>query len=177
MSLNPKYPLYSTESTRLRSFDNWPRGLTQRKCDMVDAGFYYIGFSDKVVCFCCGGGLKDWLPENQPWEEHARWYQFCPYVLLVKGYLYVQRIISKECEINELDEQSVPNDLEDDEKRKCETLSETLQLTCKICLIEKLNTCFTPCGHAIACAKCVLSMNSKCPICRAVYRKVIRLYF
>lgn len=177
MSLNPKHPLYSTESKRLRSFDNWSRGLTQRKCDMADAGFYYTGLSDKVICYCCGGGLKDWLPGNQPWEEHALWYQFCPYVLLVKGKEYVQGIISKACEINELGEQSVPSDLEADEKKYVETLPETSPLTCKICLIEKLNTCFTPCGHAIACAKCALSMNGKCPICRAEYRKVIRLYF
>lgn len=27
-----------------------------------------------VLCFRCGGGLKGWQPEEDPWEEHAKHY-------------------------------------------------------------------------------------------------------
>jgi len=30
-----------------------------------------IGSQNRTVCFHCGGGLKDWLPTDDPWKEHA----------------------------------------------------------------------------------------------------------
>lgn len=32
------------------------------------------GVGDRVLCFRCGEGLKDWQPEEDPWEEHAKHY-------------------------------------------------------------------------------------------------------
>lgn len=32
------------------------------------------GSGDKVLCFRCGGGLKGWQPDEDPWEEHAKHY-------------------------------------------------------------------------------------------------------
>lgn len=32
------------------------------------------GTGDRVLCFCCGGGVKSWQPEEDPWEEHAKHY-------------------------------------------------------------------------------------------------------
>jgi len=36
--------------------------------------FCDIGVQDRVICFRCGGGVKDWIPEEDPWEEHAKHY-------------------------------------------------------------------------------------------------------
>lgn len=36
--------------------------------------FTNAGSTDKVLCFRCGGGLKGWQPEEDPWEEHAKHY-------------------------------------------------------------------------------------------------------
>lgn len=36
--------------------------------------FGHIGEQDHVLCFRCGGGLKGWRPDEDPWEEHARHY-------------------------------------------------------------------------------------------------------
>ncbi|GBP63407.1 Death-associated inhibitor of apoptosis 1 [Eumeta japonica] len=42
--------------------------------DLADAGFFYTGRSDKTLCFYCGGGLRDWKDNDNPWEEHAVWF-------------------------------------------------------------------------------------------------------
>ncbi len=36
--------------------------------------FGHLGELDHVLCFRCGGGLKGWRPDEDPWEEHARHY-------------------------------------------------------------------------------------------------------
>jgi len=38
-----------------------------------------------VKCFYCDGGLRNWVPEDVPWVEHARWFGQCGFVKLVKG--------------------------------------------------------------------------------------------
>ena len=34
----------------------------------------FLGEGDKVQCFHCGGGLNDWKPSEDPWEQHAKWF-------------------------------------------------------------------------------------------------------
>ena len=31
-------------------------------------------------CFHCGGGLKNWQPDDDPWVEHGRWFPRCAYL-------------------------------------------------------------------------------------------------
>lgn len=171
MSYSPVHRLYSTVYKRLRSFDTWPRGLTQKPQEMAEAGFFYTGCDDRVICFFCDGRLKDWTTEDQPWIEHARWFQSCPYVLVMKGKDYVKGIINdiynevnENCKQNPLDAQHL-------------IVNKSSSLICKICLGVELDTCFLPCGHAVACAKCAFSIGDKCPICRKVYTNITRLYF
>ena len=45
--------------------------------------FSKIGSHDRTVCFHCGGGLKDWLPTDDAWRQHAAWYPLCVYVRFV----------------------------------------------------------------------------------------------
>ena len=46
---------------RLQSFaKNWPVKIHVTSCEMADADFYYLDDSDRVICFFCGGGLKNW---------------------------------------------------------------------------------------------------------------------
>jgi hypothetical protein len=52
--------------------------------------FSFTGHNDDVSCFYCGTGLRDWLPQDVPFEEHARWAPFCVYLLFVKGPDYIQ---------------------------------------------------------------------------------------
>lgn len=181
--MNPVHRNYATESMRLDSFKNWPIGLTQKPLDMVDAGFFYTGQGDRVICYFCNGKLKDWPPEDKPWEEHARWFKSCLYVLIMKGEEYVQNIHSRmyknpapgdDCCKTSTSPVSSKECYKSNEKRTTRTAT---TIICKICLEEDVNTCFTPCGHAVACAKCALSIYNKCPMCRKVYTNIMRLYF
>uniref|UniRef100_A0A3P8SR03 E3 ubiquitin-protein ligase XIAP n=1 Tax=Amphiprion percula TaxID=161767 RepID=A0A3P8SR03_AMPPE len=59
---------------------------------LARAGFYSTGAGDKVLCFDCGGGLKGWQPEEDPWEEHAKHYPGCSFLLAEKGQDFVNSI-------------------------------------------------------------------------------------
>merc|ERR1719410_3297084 len=86
----PLHPQYATLEARLRTFREWPPALRQQPKDLADAGFYYIGLSDQVKCFYCDGGLRNWQSEDEPWKEHARWFDKCVFVRLVKGDEYIK---------------------------------------------------------------------------------------
>lgn len=162
--------MYSSELSRLRSFDTWPIGLSQKPQEMAEAGFFYTGKSDKVICYYCNGRLKDWTPEDQPWVVHARFFKFCTHVLVMKGEEYVQSAPYEE--IKAQCHQTVYNN-----NMSCLKACTSSSIICKICLEEEMNSCFIPCGHAVCCAKCSLSIGNKCPICRRVFNHITRLYF
>ena len=54
--------------------------------------FIYLGVGDSVRCYFCGGGLRNWERGDIPMEEHAKWYPYCPHVLLVKGKEYIEKV-------------------------------------------------------------------------------------
>ena len=53
---------------------------------------FTVGLSDHVRCFHCGNGLRNWEMEDKPWEEHARWYPDCNFVLLSKGQEFIDKV-------------------------------------------------------------------------------------
>ncbi|XP_063383474.1 death-associated inhibitor of apoptosis 1-like [Cydia fagiglandana] len=90
------HPRYNNKAARLRIFEDWPKSMKQKPEELAEAGFYYTGQSDKTKCFYCDGGLKDWEEDDVPWEQHARWFDRCAYVQLVKGEDYVQKVMSSQ---------------------------------------------------------------------------------
>ena len=46
-----------------------------------------------MKCFYCNGGLRNWQPEDDPWTEHAQWFQQCGFVRLVKGDEFIQECV------------------------------------------------------------------------------------
>ncbi|XP_063375805.1 death-associated inhibitor of apoptosis 1-like [Cydia fagiglandana] len=90
------HPRYNNKAARLRTFEDWPKSMKQKPEELAEAGFYYTGQSDKTKCFYCDGGLKDWEEDDVPWEQHARWFDRCAYVQLVKGEDYVQKVMSSQ---------------------------------------------------------------------------------
>ena len=46
-------------------------------------------------CHYCDGGLRNWEPGDVPWEEHARWFPFCKFVIKMKGRDYTEEIKAK----------------------------------------------------------------------------------
>lgn len=182
----PVHARYASEASRIKSFDEWPRSIRQKPDKLAEAGFFYTGQGDKTKCFYCDGGLKDWEEDDVPWEQHARWFERCAYVQLVKGREYIQKVISEACVAAAPQKQEpapapgalpaaepvaspAASEHEDDSQVEDSKL-------CKICYVEERNVCFVPCGHVVACAKCALSTN-KCPMCRRTFHNAVRLYF
>uniref|UniRef100_A0A2M4A2T7 Putative apoptosis 1 inhibitor n=1 Tax=Anopheles triannulatus TaxID=58253 RepID=A0A2M4A2T7_9DIPT len=90
----PEYPMYAIEADRLKSFEDWPTSMSQKPQQLSDAGFFYTGKSDRVKCFSCGGGLKDWEQGDDPWEQHGIWYSNCHYLKLIKGREFIDRCLA-----------------------------------------------------------------------------------
>ncbi|AKN80731.1 inhibitor of apoptosis 3 [Diatraea saccharalis granulovirus] len=168
-NINPAHPQYSSEAARLNTFKDWPRGLRQRPKELADAGFFYTGEGDKTKCYYCDGGLRDWNEEDIPWEEHARWFDRCVYVKLVKGEDFIQRVKSEACLITP----TVPKEEEEEEEE--EEIKDEERL-CKICFKEERNVALIPCGHVVLCPKCSLSVKN-CPVCRSDFVNVIKIFY
>ncbi|KAJ8390096.1 hypothetical protein AAFF_G00111100 [Aldrovandia affinis] len=75
---------------RLQSFDGMQHPVDLER--LARAGFYSTGVPDRVMCFRCGGGLKNWQPEEDPWEEHAKHYPGCSFLLEEKGLEFVSSV-------------------------------------------------------------------------------------
>jgi hypothetical protein len=78
----PRYPKYEDLQARIITYAtmSWPpREQTPKQ--MAAAGFFYTGISDCVRCFACNGGLRNWLPGDDPWCEHKRWFPRCAFIL------------------------------------------------------------------------------------------------
>jgi len=43
------------------------------------------GWDNITTCFNCGGQLEEWVPSDEPWQEHAFCFPFCAFVRYVKG--------------------------------------------------------------------------------------------
>lgn len=94
----PAHPEYASRDARYRTFESWPKSMPQTKDQLADAGFYYTGKGDQTLCYHCGGGLKDWEQNDDPWEQHAKWFSKCCYLLMVKGQEYVNSITGQQVE-------------------------------------------------------------------------------
>ena len=59
---------------------------------MAQAGFFWSGKDDKVICYWCGGGLDKWNEGEDAWVAHAKWFGRCSYMLEMKGIDYVKNV-------------------------------------------------------------------------------------
>lgn len=95
LNVRPDFPEYYMERARLQSFDTWPKTLPQTPEQLSTAGFFHTQKDDRVICFCCGGGLYNWQEQDDPWEQHALHYGHCDYLYVMKGSDYVTIIKEK----------------------------------------------------------------------------------
>lgn len=163
---------YITLEARLQSYKEWPISIKQKPHDLAAAGLFYLGNGDRTVCFSCGGILKDWTPNDNPWEQHARWFPKCSFVLALKGQEFVSHATGiiptttvNELDINLTDESHVSNNNNDIDNDN---------LLCKICYKNELNTALIPCGH-IVCVECAGSIAT-CAICRKLISATFHIY-
>lgn len=88
----PKRKDFLSQPDRENSFTHWPEMVKQTPKALAEAGFFYCGLSDHVRCFHCGNGLRNWEKDDDPWQEHARWYPECNYVMLKKGQEFIDKV-------------------------------------------------------------------------------------
>lgn len=80
-SIYPVAPYMRSEESRLQTFSSWPSTAPVRPRDLAQAGLYYLGQSDQVQCFCCGGTLADWEVGDSAWAEHSKHFPYCFFIL------------------------------------------------------------------------------------------------
>ncbi|XP_053678621.1 baculoviral IAP repeat-containing protein 3-like [Anopheles nili] len=81
---SPKHSGYVSFARRRVTYRNCPIALTHLKEAMVQAGFFYTGHFDRVLCFMCGNGLQLWELDDDPMELHAHYHPSCMYVRFIK---------------------------------------------------------------------------------------------
>uniref|UniRef100_A0A3Q2TZ12 RING-type E3 ubiquitin transferase n=1 Tax=Fundulus heteroclitus TaxID=8078 RepID=A0A3Q2TZ12_FUNHE len=86
------YPEMEAEDSRLATFHNWPSEALVQPDVLAQAGFFYTGHGDNVKCFFCDGGLRNWEPGDDPWQEHAKWFPRCEFLIQSRGQEYISNI-------------------------------------------------------------------------------------
>ncbi|XP_031701623.1 LOW QUALITY PROTEIN: baculoviral IAP repeat-containing protein 7 [Anarrhichthys ocellatus] len=86
------YPEMEAEDSRLTTFHNWPTEASVQPDILARAGFFYTGHGDNVKCFHCDGGLRNWEPGDDPWQEHAKWFPRCEFLIQERGQDYISNI-------------------------------------------------------------------------------------
>jgi E3 ubiquitin-protein ligase XIAP len=169
-----KSPDFRLITNRLASFKEWPKSMKQKPKALSDAGFFYCGKGDSVKCFSCGGGLRDWEEDDDPWEQHALHYENCHYLNEVKSARFISATKRKLENIS--NEASHEDDVSPTISSETETGDDNDLKMCQICFEEERCAIFFPCMHVIACVKCSYSCD-KCPICRSNITSIKRIYF
>lgn len=86
----PANPAMASYKERLQTFWNWMYPVNKE--GLAKAGFYRHGDEDSTICFYCGGGLQDWKPSEDPWQQHAKWFPGCKYLVEQKGQDFVNSV-------------------------------------------------------------------------------------
>ncbi|WAR12834.1 IAP3-like protein, partial [Mya arenaria] len=138
----PKYPKFSTLSSRISSFNQCPEIHVMPRT-LAEAGFFYAGIGDCTRCFCCGIGLRHWTREDDPWTEHARFSLECDHVQINKGQEFINLV-------------KLTLDLTEEKKRRLKNENKALKEStmCSSCRKNEVCIVFLPCGHLISCELC-----------------------
>ncbi|XP_038604158.1 E3 ubiquitin-protein ligase XIAP [Tachyglossus aculeatus] len=169
----PRNPAMAEFEARIHTFESWAYSVDKEL--LARAGFYTLGEQDKVICFHCGGGLTDWKPNEDPWEQHAKWFPGCKYLVEQKGQEFINNVhLSQSLEDSVLgaDETPPPLTKEISPEEELRRLQE--EKLCKICMDKNIAVVFLPCGHLVACKECGEAVG-KCPVCCTIinYRQKI----
>ncbi|XP_068974777.1 baculoviral IAP repeat-containing protein 7-B-like [Bombus flavifrons] len=189
----PEKMKYASYESRLKSFATWPTNMKQTSEELADAGFYYTRVADLTRCYHCGLNIAGWELFGDPWEEHASLSPKCCYLLAVRGWEYVNKVIgtkiygtSAEAAIEIADENPERSNSENDTNEM--TLIEKIAAleqenralkdarSCKVCTERKAIITFLPCGHLATCQYCSAAFK-KCIICKKNIKAISRTFF
>ncbi|CAL4254816.1 unnamed protein product, partial [Meganyctiphanes norvegica] len=174
----PMFRNFITEDSRVASFCSWPDTISQKPKALAEAGFFYKNLSDHVMCFHCGGGLRNWRDAADPWTEHAKHYPQCNFVILMDNHKPEKKEPAvPDSQIPAVNDPKHSGGVSTDSLRKISTDSLrkiSNDHICKICLDGPLEVVFLPCTHLATCASCATT-QSRCPVCRADIQHVVKI--
>ncbi|XP_071425494.1 E3 ubiquitin-protein ligase XIAP isoform X2 [Pithys albifrons albifrons] len=87
---HPRNPSMAKYGRRLQTFLSWTYPVEKER--LAEAGFYSVGNGDHVVCFHCGGGLQEWKENEDPWDQHAKWFPGCRFLSKEKGIEFINNV-------------------------------------------------------------------------------------
>ena len=163
---------------RLNSFKECPVSLTITPKELSEAGFFYTGCNDRVICFCCGGGLNKWERGENAWTEHARHFPVCSYVMLAKDKKFIIKALGIVTEPVAAAATAAENEQHTDtfkENIKKEEGGSNRDTLCKVCYAQNLEVVLIPCRHFVTCVNCTITLNT-CPLCRTANTAYMRAY-
>ncbi|GFS07459.1 E3 ubiquitin-protein ligase XIAP [Elysia marginata] len=87
-----KHPEFEDRESRKETFATWPKLHTSLFPPdlMVQSGFYYSGFMDRVQCYACGVALYNWSPPADPARQHAKASPSCHFLIENWGQEFIQ---------------------------------------------------------------------------------------
>ena len=167
------FPQYLNEFKRLSSFIDVAKFSSFEFETFANAGFFYAGTPDRTVCYYCGGGLRQWTENEDPWIEHGKWFPRCPHILIKRG----KDFVDKCSEIR----RSTCSSKKEDKRKKCEEKEDEEEgvptaLQCIVCYGKMRKIVFFPCGHCCVCTDCCTKIDS-CSYCRSKINTLVKIYF
>ncbi|XP_060831133.1 baculoviral IAP repeat-containing protein 3-like [Bombus pascuorum] len=181
---------YHTYESRLGTFATWPNTHIKSE-ELADAGFYFNGVNDTVVCHHCGIAMDNWSPGEDPWNRHAISSPGCCYTIKARGLEYIKNVTGQDfyetltearIETTVGNHERSHDENETDEMtlvEKCAALEQENQeledaRSCKVCMRREATIAFLPCGHLATCNYCAPAFL-KCIICREEVKAVVRI--
>jgi baculoviral IAP repeat-containing protein 7/8 len=176
---------YSSYEDRLNSFECWPTQMNPQKEELAKAGFYYLQIGDKVQCFYCNLGLKDWGKDDNAFEEHKKWSVKCLFLDTVewekgKTVTFKATPFTDAIDTDVTKEPLLETLLKPLSLRRKSCNDQNLQEdnltvdTCKVCFLKKVSQVIIPCGHVL-CGDCIFQVK-KCPMCNGDFTKINKLF-
>ncbi|KAK2720018.1 hypothetical protein QYM36_004057 [Artemia franciscana] len=172
----PKHPSKSTFEARLKTFANWNYSGRMDPSKLAEAGFFYLGVSDKVNCFHCDNSLDHWKVTDDPWAEHARWFSECLFLIHSMENIFKEEVkdsFKRKAETENTKsrrrlEKKLKTEIPNKPKRMNVDMSEEVieeRYKCRVCLDKRVEYIYLPCGHLASCSICTLVL-ANCPLCR-----------
>lgn len=90
---DPSNPNMRQLDERKRSFhiNSWNVNIPVTVDKLAEAGFYYTGYKDYVLCFYYSGGICDWELGDDVWIAHSKYFSDCPFVKIYKSQSFIEK--------------------------------------------------------------------------------------
>uniref|UniRef100_H2ZML2 RING-type domain-containing protein n=1 Tax=Ciona savignyi TaxID=51511 RepID=H2ZML2_CIOSA len=166
--IDPKRPSMKFYEDRISSFEGkWTHSGPPTISDIAKAGFFLFDVDASVRCWYCDVVVSDVSRQWSPWEEHAKQYPSCHFLLRNRGHNFVEAALSSHFDEDELH----PSE---QESQGAEA-NRSNEKRCKVCLDRDAEMVFIPCGHLSTCLICTQSLR-QCPVCRMKINRSYRTF-